>query len=31
MECLGINTKGEEKVFKTNNNADLIKIFLDGY
>lgn len=30
MEWLGINTKEEEKVFKINNNVDLIKIFLDG-
>lgn len=27
---LGINMKEKEKVFKVNNNVDLIKIFLDG-
>lgn len=30
MEWLGINTKGEEKVFKINNNVDLKKYFYMG-
>lgn len=29
MEWLGVNTREEEKLFKINNNVELIKIFLD--